>query len=188
MEKPIARETKSLEDAFYRKETELLLKRMRDKKVREERLRSLEEYLRVKDPALLQHLLELGVTPESALAFNLVPLVCVAWADGHLDPKEREAVLKAAEAEGAAAGSEARALLEAWLEAAPDPETDLLGTWERCMKDLREALSPAEHAALRQSLLGGARRVAEAAGGFLGVGSVSADEKAVLARIEAALA
>lgn len=188
MESPFAREKKSLEDAFYQKETELILKKMRDKKTREERARSLQEILSVKDPELLEKLLELGVTPEAGLAFRLVPLIAVAWADGHLDLKEREAVLKAAETEGALPGSEPRALLEAWLNKPPTEGGDLMDHWVRCMGDLRGAITPAELAALRESLLGSAKRVAASAGGILGIGSVSAAEKAVLSRVEAALA
>jgi len=38
--------------------------------------------------------------PETVLALQLVPLAAVAWADGKIEPREREAVLKAAAAQG----------------------------------------------------------------------------------------
>lgn len=184
MESPFSREKKSLEDAFYQKESELILKKMREKKDREAQIQSLAEILRLKDPALATHLLELGVTPETALAFRLIPLLEVAWADGHLDNQERDAVLKAAEAEGAGPETPGGEMLKVWLES---PPTALVGSWYRCLADLRESLSPEDLAQLRESLLGSARRVAESAGGILGIGSVSATEKTVLAQVEKAL-
>ena len=50
--------------------------------------------------------------------------------------------------------------------------------------ELAAQLSPSQRTALRAELVERARHVAEAAGGFLGLGSVSEAEKQVIAELE----
>ena len=136
----------------------------------------------LKDAAALAQLHAVGVRAESAGALALAPLVAVAWADGAIAVREREAIREAALAEGLSPA--ARALLEVWLEAPPDPR--LLAAWE---SDLAASVAgaPAErHHELRERLRARALAVARAAGGFLGIGRVSNGESLVLARIERA--
>lgn len=136
----------------------------------------------ISDDAALDALLEVGVTAETFAALALVPLVAVAWADGKLDAAEREAIGRAAEE--AKLSDEHRGLLEEWLDAAPG--AGLLDAWKAYIEELRGGLDPEACAALRSQILGGARRVAESAGGFLGLGNkVSDSEAAVLAELEA---
>ena len=119
---------------------------------------------------------EAGIGPETLSALSLIPLVAVAWADGKLDDGEREAIERAANE--ARIADPARAMLQSWL-AAP-PESELLETWKEYIGAVRENLSEEARKELRQNLVGGARVVAEAAGGFLGFGNKISDSEAVI--------
>jgi hypothetical protein len=116
-----------------------------------------------------------------------VPLVLVAWADGTIDDKERAAVLKAAAEGHVAEGSAGHELLAGWLK--QKPPAALFETWSAYTKAIAGPLDAAHRAGLRDELLGRAKRVAESAGAFLGLGSaVSSTEAAVLQKLEAAFA
>jgi hypothetical protein len=170
---------KGLEDAFFAKENARLLQQMRDKAKQQERRAAMRDVVRVNDDGLIDHLIELGLEPETVLALQLVPLAAVAWADGKIEPRERQAVLKAAAAQGIATDSLAGQMLDNWL--VQQPGAELMDAWKRQMRALLPLLSPKERDDIRASALERARSVAEAAGGFLGLTSrISAEEKAVL--------
>jgi hypothetical protein len=170
---------KGLEDAFFAKENARLLQQMRDKAKQQERRAAMREVVRVNDDALIDNLIALGLEPGTVLALQLVPLAAVAWADGQIEPRERDAVLKAAAAQGIATDSVAGQLLNNWL--VQQPGAELVDAWKRQMRALLPLLSPNERDQIRASALERARSVAEAAGGFLGLTSrISPQEKAVL--------
>ena len=73
---------KSLEDAFFAKENARLLEQMRAKAKHDERRKALRDVIQIQDEGLVDHLLELGLGPETILAVTLIPLAMVAWADG----------------------------------------------------------------------------------------------------------
>ena len=104
-----------LTDEFFRSHDEVLLDRMRKTRRSTEMKAVLAEVAGIRDDHLLQKLVDLEVSPETVAAIALVPLVEVAWADGTVDAKEREAVLAAAAAQGMAAGSLEYDLLATWL-------------------------------------------------------------------------
>jgi hypothetical protein len=109
----------------------------------------------------------------------------VAWADGDIDEKERRAVLEGAGGFGFVKGNVDYALLERWLGHRPGPA--LLKTWVHFMQGLCGQLTDAERLALKDDLLSRARRVAEAAGSFLGLTDpVSPQEKKMLAQLAVA--
>ena len=133
----------------------------------------------IDDAAVLAKLAELDIEAGTWAAISLIPLVEVAWADGKIDEKERDAVLSAAEANGILRGSAAFELLESWLSRRPDAR--LLEAWGEYIVGLCAKLGDGEKAAVKEKVVGRARAVAEAAGGFLGLGSkVSKEENAVL--------
>ena len=170
---------KGLEDAFFAKENARLLQQMRDKAAKQERRAAMRDVVRVNDDALIDHLIEFGLEPGTVLALQLVPLAAVAWADGQIEPKERDAVLKAAAAQGVTRDSVAGQMLDSWL--VQQPSAELVAAWTSHMRALWPLLSPQERADIRASALERARSVAEAAGGFLGLTSrISPQEKAVL--------
>lgn len=176
---------RSLEDAFFAKENARLLKQLRERTEQQNRRAAMREVVRVDDEALIDRLIELGLEPGTVLALQLVPLAAIAWADGQIEPRERDAVLKAAAAQGVAPDSVAGQMLDRWL--AHRPGAELVDAWKQHMRALWPLLSPKERDEIRASALDRARSVAEAAGGFLGLTSrISHQEKAVvdeLARI-----
>ncbi len=118
---------RALEDSFFAKENERILRELRAASVREEKKKEFREYLNIKNDELLDALVSLAVEPETLVAFTLVPLVEVAWADGEIQPKERDAIIKAAIERGVGEDSPTAQLLRNWLQTRPDPK--LLETW-----------------------------------------------------------
>ncbi len=173
---------RALEDSFFAKENERILKELRAATVREGKRKEFREYLNIKNDELLDALLELAVEPETLVAFTLVPLVEVAWADGEIQPKERDAIIKAAVERGVAEDSPTAELLRNWLDTRPDPQ--LLETWMSYIEELKMSLSEETWAEMKKTVMGRARAIAEAAGGFLGVASISAAEKKMLQELE----
>lgn len=177
---------KALEEQFFARQEKELRERVRREQAAKARREALAEASGIHDEAVLDRLAALELDGETVAALSLVPLVEVAWADRALHAAERAAVLRAARESGVAPDSAAWVLLESWLETRPDAA--LLTAWEGYVEALVAGLDPQERRALRHELLDRARAVAEAAGGFLGVGKVSEAETAMLARLERAFA
>jgi tellurite resistance protein len=163
--KSIFADARTLEDAFFTKENARLLEQLKGKQKRE----ALREMVKVEDETFLDRLIELGIGPETVLALTLVPLIAVAWADGTLDGRERDAIIKAAEEKGVSPETAGHQLLETWL-----------GIWETFTDEERQRM--------RERTLDWALAVAEASGGFLGVISkVSPAERVVIKELEKVL-
>ena len=177
---------RALEEAFFARENAKLLERLRQQAAAEERRKALRAVMPNVDAAMLDRLLDLGISPETALAVTLVPLTAVAWADGSIDARERKAILMGAAERGVAEGTPAHALLVSWLETRPSAE--LVEMWRRYARTLSSALTPGDREVMRDRLLGLARGVAESAGGFLGMGKkISPAEQAVLDDVAAVI-
>ena len=173
---------KELEDSFFARENARLLTKLREEAAKEEKRKEFRAALNVANVQLLDALIALGVAPETLVALSLVPLVEMAWADGSIQDRERGAILKAAEERGVAVGSPTHDLLENWLKTKPGSE--LLDVWVKYVGELKSSLDASAFEQLKEAALGRARAVAEAAGGFLGVGSISAAEKSMLEKLE----
>jgi hypothetical protein len=171
-----------LEDEFFRREDQRLLKRLTELKAADASREALTKASGITTPAVLDQLLQLGIRGETLAALSIVPLVEVAWADGDLDAKERRAIVDRA---GIARDSTAGALLEAWLDRRPDAK--LFTAWTQTVQAVRSQLAADAAARLKTSLLEQARAVAAASGGLFGIGSkVSKAEAEMLAKLEAA--
>ena len=176
------KQSKDLEETFFAKENDRLLRGLREKATRDEKRKALQAVVKVKDAAFIEHLLDLGVGPESVLAVTLLPLAAVSWADGRLEEKERTAILRAASERGIAPGSANYTMLETWLKQKPSEK--LMETWKKYARGVWEQLTKEEQTVMRLSVVGRAREVAEAAGGLLGLASISPQEKALLEELE----
>ena len=176
---------RQLEDAFFLKEDQKLIEKYKKLKQLEETKKKLSELSGIKDDAKLQKMIDLGIKPETLLSLVMIPLVEIAWADGEVEERERHAILGAADKKGIKKGSAEYEVLERWLARKPDPK--LLETWIDYTRALCEKIQPAGRAALKEDLLGRARGVAEAAGGFFGFGNKISDaEAAMLRKLETA--
>lgn len=166
---------RSLEEAFFGRENE----RLRLK------LRAEAEAPADPDPtaaAVFDHLRGMDVAGDTVAALTLIPVVAVAWADGQLQGAERAALLQAAEAAGIAPGTPSHDLLQSWFAVRPEPE--LFERWKSFIVALCDEKDARAVERLRADLLGRARRVAESAGGILGIGRVSAREREILEELE----
>lgn len=176
---------KALEESFFAKENERLREALNEKRAAEKRKAALAEVSGITDDAVLTHLDELGIQCDTLAALALVPVVEVAWADGKLDDDERSAVLDAAHEVGIQVGTPAAALLQNWL--AVEPGHDTRAAWKEYVAALCKTMDEEKKRKFREGLLARSRAVAEASGGFVGLGSkISGDEKAVLDELEQA--
>lgn len=168
-----------MEESFFAEENAKLLGKLRQEAQAKERRDALREALRIDDKGVLDALVELDLYPETAVAFSLIPLIEVAWADWVIQDNEREAVLNAAYARGIEPESTTWKLLENWLIRKPQPE--MLETWKHYVGVIVEKMDAHHRAVFRDGVLAQAKGVAEAAGGFLGLGSkISDSEQKVL--------
>jgi hypothetical protein len=170
--------SRTLEEAFFLQQDKILLDRQRAMKKLAETKEALSAVSGITNDAILARLVELEIKPETVAALATVPLIEVAWADGKIDPEERKAVLAHVNARGIAPGSIEHDLLECWLTHRPEPS--LLQAWQAYIHGLCERLTDEEQKSLKEELLRNTTAIAQAAGGFLGVGRVSKEEKEVL--------
>jgi hypothetical protein len=173
---------RALEEEFFRKQENALLLQLRTAQAKESAQEALAAATGVRDSTVLHKLSTLGITSDTLLALGLVPLVAIAWADGALDDKERQAIVTSLGTAGIGADSPAGQLVQSWLSS--PPPASMLEAWLSYIAALAPALSSTERNNLRDSVLGRARAVAEAAGGFLGFGNrVSKAEEELLQKL-----
>jgi hypothetical protein len=173
-----------LEDAFFLEEDRILRERRQAMRELAETKEAISSVSGITNDVILTRLVELEVKPETVAALAAVPLVEVAWADGKIDPAEREVVLEHTNNDlGIAPGTAEHALIERWLTHRPEPS--LFTAWQTCLNGLCEALDSKERALLQAELLHATKATAEAAGGVLGLGRTSSLEKRVLDRLAA---
>lgn len=174
---------RSMEEVFFKqKDAQLIAQRKKLEEMKKNR-ESLAQISGIRNEKVLDKLVELDVSPTILATLTVLPLVEVAWADGTLSDQEREAVLAEVAKGGSAVGSVDHELLSFWLK--ERPSSKFLEAWIHFIVGLSETMSADELKGLKTELLRRARRVAEASGGgYLGLIRVSAEEKAVLKKME----
>lgn len=182
MSDPLSERGRALEAAFFPSHASDYRDAIRLREQELAAVGALREASGITDDAILRKLAALGIRAETLAALTMIPIVEVAWADGSMDAKERDAILVGAESVGIEPGSPSHGLLRIWTEDRPAP--DLLGAWRDFIGALVRELEPGERARLREKLVGRARSVAEATGGILGIDAVSPEEARVLAGLE----
>ena len=110
---------KAMEADYFRKENEKLLEKLRQGAKLDDIAKALADKLQVDNQELLGRVRDLGVTLETAPALFLTPLVQVAWAEGSVGNREREAVLRLARERDVQEDSPAYAQLVEWLKVRP---------------------------------------------------------------------
>jgi hypothetical protein len=169
---------KALEESFFARENANLLERLKAEKSTQEIREALAIASGIESAEILEKLCALGIDADTWTAVSIAPLVEVAWADGKIDESEHQAVLSGAEANGITSGSAGYVLLESWLAHRPDGR--LLEVWGAFIVGLCAEMGTLERKSLKNQILGRARSVAEATGGFLGLGSKISDEEEVI--------
>jgi tellurite resistance protein len=172
---------RALEEGFFRGQDQKLLQKLRARATFGELAAALGEKLRVDDPALIEEIRSLGLTQDTGAALLVAPLVQVAWADGVVAKRERDAVLALAASRGIAAGSPAHATIVEWLERRPPDK--LFDVALRTIDAGLAVLTPEERAERLRDVEEACRNVARAAGGIsalFGLGGEISDEEARL--------
>jgi hypothetical protein len=178
---------RALEEKFFQREKTLQLRKLQTEVERREAAEALGKASGVTSMAVLEHLVTIGISVDTMIALSLIPLIEVAWADGEMQDAERDAILRAAEKEGVEAKSPAFDLLKGWLKR--KPTKDLLEVWIAYVQALTAELTEGDRQALKAEVMGRAWQVADAAGGFLGLGNrISDEESKMLARLDRAVA
>ncbi len=174
----------ALEAQFFSEVDRKLLEKLRADMSHQTQHERLKASTGLQDDQVISEMLALGITDDTMSALSLFPLVWVAWADGSVEPAEKQAILKAAADSGVQSGSPAMELLSGWLKKTPSEE--IAQTWIDYVGALKQSATPETFRRVKQSVLQRAQEVADAAGGFLGMGRVSAKESSVLRRLEQA--
>jgi hypothetical protein len=174
----------TLEDMFFYEQDRLIIERRAKLQQLKQTKANLAKVSGIHDDALLEKLIELEIGPETLTTLIGVPLIEVAWADGAMDDKERKKLFEYAEKAGLRQKGLDSKVMSVLLEKKPDPA--LFKAWTHYIQTLSKELGAHERKALKDEVMADARAIAEAAGGVLGLARISADEKAMLNRIEAA--
>ena len=173
------------EEAFFAKQNEQLRVQIRSAGAPGATRDELSAASGLQSDTVLDNLVELNVGAEGAAALSLIPLVAVAWADGEVSPKEREALLSAARQAGLDETGASYKLFAGWLD--DHPPAALMARWKDYARALIAGMEPQAAEAFRREILDRARAVAAAAGGFMGIGRISAAEDAVLRELAGTL-
>jgi hypothetical protein len=184
-ENAFERRGQSLENEFFHRVDAQLAAELRARMEAEEQQAELAKVCGVQNAEVVAALVKAGIKPQTLAAFSLVPLVRIAWADRMMAPEEKAAILRAAAESHCEAGSAAHQLLESWLGQAPP--ASLFETWTHFVAEMKATCDSGHFEQLREGVLKNARAVAAAAGGFLGIHTISAKEEAALAEVAAAL-
>ena len=116
------------------------------------------------DATVAQHIKALGFDGDSARVFDLLPLIHVAWADGNIQRAERSAILGILRQRSIEPGTAAFRLVESLLERRPD-DTYM----QESLHLLRKVMDDSEDGA--KDIVDLCVAVADASGGFLGMGN-----------------
>jgi hypothetical protein len=174
---------KAIENAFFGERDKELLQKLKAEIAEKESHDALRAVSGIDDNSVLEKLASVGVTPESLSAVSLIPLVSVAWCDESMEATEKQAILDAAATAGIEKESASALLLDSWLQSRPG--SDLLDTWKAYVGALKGQLDETSFAQLKSSVVNRAETIAESAGGFFGLGSVSDKEKKAIADLAA---
>jgi hypothetical protein len=169
--------SKTEDEYFHRRDRELLEQKRRVEAEVGAR-QALASALGVTNDDLMHRLQAQGITPELTVLLPWLPAIQVAWLKS-LTAAERDWLvehIKTAQTPPLDAAATAR--LKEWL--ATSPGDELYAAAREALALQLATLGPDAAAALRDKVLDAARGVSAASGGVLGIGSVSADEKAAI--------
>ena len=172
------RRGQALEDEFFHRVDEQLKEQLRQTMEHKKLRAQLSAATGFNDEELLDHLIDGGFQATTLTALALVPAVFIAWADGSVTQKERQAVLAAALNRGLDHEPTAMQMVTAWLD--KHPPRSLWTLWKEYAEGLHDSVSETLSDLLMKEILRTATAVAEASGGTLGFGKISAAEQKIL--------
>lgn len=185
----LAGKKRQLEEEYFRKQDRELIEKMRRAAAAVQARHDLEERTGIHDPEMLNQLEALGFRPETLSLLPLVPLVEVAWAEGGVSKAEYREILGLARRRGIHEHSAADVQLKDWLDRKPEPQVFAGAT--RLIRAMLTAHSSELGDLTADDLVNYCEKIAHASGGvlggFMGIGTVSPEEKAALTQIAAQL-
>ena len=173
------------EDDYFRKQDQELIEKMRKAAAVDEARRALGAKSGIEDPEILREIAQLGFTVDTMSLLPLVPILQVAWAEGGVSPAERALILDVARKRGVEEGTAADRQLSEWLTHRPSP--DVFSRAGRLIAVMLAAGTETVHDLSADDLVKYCESIASASGGLLGIGKVSAGERAAIEQIQAAL-
>lgn len=171
-----------LEEEFFFKENKKLAEKYRAIQQMKETKEALAAVSGIDDDLVLEKFIALDLRPETLASISMVPLIEIAWADGNIDPKEKDAILNAVGKFGWTPDSLNYELLDQWLK--NKPSSSLLTAWKHYVDALCHKMTDEELAHFKKEIMAHVTAVAEAAGGFLGIGKISAEERNMISQLE----
>jgi hypothetical protein len=172
---------KAKEEEYFRKKEQELIQKMRQRAIKDQERQELAEFFFIEDAEMLNDLQELGYSRDTIFLLFLVPVIHVAWIDGSVTEQEREAILEIATERGMEKDSPAEFMLRNWLNKRPPDEF-----FEKTLRLIRNILKTRPKAVRlvrEQTLAHYCNVVANASGGFLGYGKVSAAQQELIRKI-----
>lgn len=171
-----------LVEKFFFKENKKMEERYREMQKIKKTKEALAAASGIDDDLVLNKFIELDIRPETIASISMVPLIVIAWADGNIDPKEKDAILSAVGKFGWTPDSLNYDLLNQWLK--NKPSASLLTAWKHYVGSLCHTMTIEELAHFKKEMMAHVTMVAEAAGGFLGLGKISAEERDMISQLE----
>ena len=172
----------SLGEYFYFKEDRIIIEKQRALRKMKETKDALKKVTGIHSEAVLQKLVDLNISPETAASLALVPIIEVAWADGAVDPEEKAAILLVIKEYGWIKGSIDYVLLEQWMEHRPNQS--MFKAWVHYIAYICEKMTQDEARRFKNEIMEHATTVAQSCGGIFGIGKISKEEKKVLVMLK----
>ena len=177
---------RALEDEFFHQVDLKLGEQLREKTLREGKRKRLRQAIPVDDETSLDELIEQGIDEQTVAVLLLVPLVFVAWADGHVTEAERKVVIDCVSQYSHEDADSFVRIIEPWLR--HQPSETLWEAWQLYIKALREKSSDAVANMLGEKLMEHATRVAKASTRFLSLHRIGPEKQNALNRLRDTLA
>lgn len=180
----LAERGRAIEEEYFRRKDRELVEKMRQSAAAEAARGEMSRTTGLQDPALLKELQDLGFTPETVVLLPVVPVLEMAWAENEITPAERHLIVKFARSRGVAEHTAADAQLTEWMTSRPDG-TVFRGAGRLIAAMLASGASQPGGPLTTGDLVAYCGEIAAASGGLFGtrLGSMSSEEKALLARI-----
>jgi hypothetical protein len=169
---------RALEEAFFKARDKELLEKLRSEFESFEESRKLAHVSGIVQESVLMDLVKAGIKAETLAAVVTIPMVEVAWCDGSVSSAERTAVLNAAAKQGLKPATAPYELVERWLVDRPDSR--IVAAWKEYVRELAKLMPKHTIEAMHKDVLDRCVRVAEAAGGFVGIHRISKIEQATI--------
>jgi tellurite resistance protein len=175
----------ALAEAFFYKMDRELLESLRMRIDRAERVKSFEACTGIRDPRIVEGLVDAGLDLSTITAFLYAPAVFVAWADGQADEREQEAIRLALPQKGVSQDAVACFISHTLFQ--DPPSKDLWNLWESFSVSFLDSFSPQDRDLLIREIVELCYLVARSSGGVWGMGSISPRETKVIQQVLEAL-